>query len=78
LQETIAFFQVDGANHRVEGKIDRAAKELKARGAKFSRPVAARKGSAPKSAAKAARGGFSFEMGEADVDETDAEFRRAG
>ena len=73
LQETIAYFRTDGAG---AGKIDRAAKELKARGAKLSLG-AAKKAAPSKPAAKAGRG-FSFELGKADHDETDAEFQRAG
>ena len=78
LQATIGFFRIDAETSATESKIDRAAKELKARTSKFSRPVEARKGSAPKLATKTASGGFSFDMADADHDDTDAEFRRAG
>jgi methyl-accepting chemotaxis protein len=78
LQETIAFFRTDAADATTESRIDRAAKELKAHVAKVARPVVARKGAAPKLAKKSARGGFSFDMGDAEADATDDEFRRVG
>jgi methyl-accepting chemotaxis protein len=76
LQETIAFFRTEATGATTESKIDRAAKELKAHAAKAARPVVARKGAAPKLAKKAPRGGFSFDMGDAETDATDDEFRR--
>jgi PAS domain S-box-containing protein len=78
LQDTIAFFRTNEAGATTEDKIHRAAKEIKAHSARLSRPVVARKAAPPKAAKREVRGGFSFDMGDAETDATDDEFRRAG
>jgi methyl-accepting chemotaxis protein len=82
LQQTIGFFRIEAAAVAVEGTIDRAVKQLRA---KVATPV---KAAPPKTAqvggkvaarpAKKAPGGFSFEMEGGPSDATDDEFRRAG
>jgi methyl-accepting chemotaxis protein len=81
LQQTIAFFQVPGADAAPAARVDRAAKELRVTAAKMAKAVAPKRPSPPAKAAarpgKASRGGFAFDMEKAE-DEQDSEFRRAG
>jgi methyl-accepting chemotaxis protein len=81
LQQTIAFFRIEVGSASAEAAVDNAAKKLHARAVEMAKasaskkkPVVAKLAPQP---AKAARGGFSFEM-EKGHDDTDVEFRRAG
>ena len=62
LQQTIAYFRIDGAGGSPESTIDRAAKQLRAKAAATAKAAAPKKGlpAKPSTApAKPARGGFS-------------------
>jgi methyl-accepting chemotaxis protein len=81
LQQTISYFRIDADVGAPESTIDRAAKQLRSKMATVAKaapkkaPIAQKQQARP---AKAARGGFAFEMDNGAPDETDAEFRRAG
>ena len=77
LQSTIAFFRIEEGQAGIAPSIDRAVGKLKVKATQMKAAAAPRTSRpSPASAGKGAKGGFAFDLTDAE-DEQDAQFRRA-
>ncbi len=77
LQTTIAFFRIEEGTAGIAPSIDRAVGQLKAKATQMKAASAPKKSRPSRaSAGKASKGGFAFDLDQAE-DEHDAQFRRA-
>ncbi|WP_026607114.1 HAMP domain-containing methyl-accepting chemotaxis protein [Methylocapsa acidiphila] len=77
LQSTIAYFRIDAHGAQSDAALDRSLSQLRATAAAMARPTGAKKKAQAAAPARAAKGGFAFELNARD-DHDDGEFRRAG